>query len=884
MPSSPPVPPVPVPDKPAIEWERWLGIRGAAVLGGIALALAALYLFRYAVEQGWLSPAIRVAMGLAGSAVALGLARLARRRGYTAAANALAGGALVGFYASFWAAHRLYDLVGPWPTLAVMILVTAAGCWLADRHCSQVIAGIGLAGGFATPLMVTEVASGLPSLAAYLFLLSGGLLLLAGRRRWPGLAVVALAATALHLALELRDVPDLATATGALTAALLLGGLFALASDRWREDDLAGTWWRDLGKVAAVAPAFVGLDLAAERGLNVPLPILGGFLLVLCGGAAWLSVRQGSSTQPIAASLAACLVLAVRLNPEPLVGTQLWQSVGLLALLALLFHLAFARHRGRSAAGYAIVLGAFALLSLGLALSRPQPSPRPWWLLWAFIAILFLWRARQADEPSFALAAGGLLGSSLGLLWLSQLEFGLVRPLLAYTLLGLSSALAFQLLSRRAFWPRLSGWRAARRGAALLPLALLLGLGLGLHDQSADHSALLLGVLGLLLAGAVAVAAHRLGEGLWFLALVPLVAVFQGLQHGVPTLTESAGTHLAAGAAGVLLVTLAPFAMRRRFASGPWGWVGAVAAPVLWLGVLWLPYARAVAADIDEAGLPALLGTLALGASALAHRRLARLELAPRGIRRQLERARAGFAAVAIALLTLAICLYFEREWLTIVLALWAGLLLYCARRAPNTGLELTAIALLGVVAIRLALNPFVLRYHPAGGLPVLNWLAYTYLVPAGVMLWGWRWTRQPRPTTARASWVGAFWGSGASAASCAGLATAVLFAWLNLTVLHAFSTGNAIELPIHRLPARDLTLSLVWAAFALTLLVLGVRGRGAGLRRAGLGFLLATIVKVFLYDLGELSDLYRVASLIGLAATLLLVSIAYQRWVAGSR
>jgi uncharacterized membrane protein len=57
---------------------------------------------------------------------------------------------------------------------------------------------------------------------------------------------------------------------------------------------------------------------------------------------------------------------------------------------------------------------------------------------------------------------------------------------------------------------------------------------------------------------------------------------------------------------------------------------------------------------------------------------------------------------------------------------------------------------------------------------------------------------------------------------------------------------------------------------------------RSVGLRWLSLGFLILTIGKVFLYDLGELKDLYRVASLVGLAVSLLLVSLAYQRFVFG--
>ena len=42
----------------------------------------------------------------------------------------------------------------------------------------------------------------------------------------------------------------------------------------------------------------------------------------------------------------------------------------------------------------------------------------------------------------------------------------------------------------------------------------------------------------------------------------------------------------------------------------------------------------------------------------------------------------------------------------------------------------------------------------------------------------------------------------------------------------------------------------------------------------------LLTIAKVFLFDLGKLDGLHRVASLAGLALTLIAVSLLYQRFV----
>ncbi len=78
----------------------------------------------------------------------------------------------------------------------------------------------------------------------------------------------------------------------------------------------------------------------------------------------------------------------------------------------------------------------------------------------------------------------------------------------------------------------------------------------------------------------------------------------------------------------------------------------------------------------------------------------------------------------------------------------------------------------------------------------------------------------------------------------------------------------------------HDLTLSIAWALYALLLLGLGLARTSRGLRGLGLGLMAVTVVKVFLFDLSGLEDLYRVASLVGLAISLLLVSLAYQKFV----
>ena len=78
---------------------------------------------------------------------------------------------------------------------------------------------------------------------------------------------------------------------------------------------------------------------------------------------------------------------------------------------------------------------------------------------------------------------------------------------------------------------------------------------------------------------------------------------------------------------------------------------------------------------------------------------------------------------------------------------------------------------------------------------------------------------------------------------------------------------------------ARDLSISAFWMAYAAALLALGFRLKQAPVRWAGLGMALIAAGKVFLYDLSQLSQLYRIFSFVLLAIVLLALSYRYQRW-----
>jgi uncharacterized membrane protein len=114
--------------------------------------------------------------------------------------------------------------------------------------------------------------------------------------------------------------------------------------------------------------------------------------------------------------------------------------------------------------------------------------------------------------------------------------------------------------------------------------------------------------------------------------------------------------------------------------------------------------------------------------------------------------------------------------------------------------------------------------------------------------------------------------------------ATLLAFVWLNLQVLVYFTPGEYLQLGRSQGSASDLTLSIVWILYALSLLAAGMARNISALRQISLGFLLITLLKVFLHDLGDLEGLFRVASLLGLGLSLLLVSVLYQRFVFPAR
>ena len=154
---------------------------------GIGLLLAGVaYLFKYAVDQGWLTPTIRVAFGLAlGIALAaIGLRVHAERRWF---AQIMLGGAAATWYITGFAAFQLLHLVSFATAFGFMVAVTAFTFWAGVRQSEAVLAVLAAVGGLATPFLLYTESGSVPGLMAYTCLLLTGTSAIYLHKGWQSL-------------------------------------------------------------------------------------------------------------------------------------------------------------------------------------------------------------------------------------------------------------------------------------------------------------------------------------------------------------------------------------------------------------------------------------------------------------------------------------------------------------------------------------------------------------------------------------------------------------------------------------------------------------------------------------------------------------------------
>lgn len=504
------VPATPPPLPPAGPgFEERVGTRWVVWLGGLTLALGGFFMVRYSIDAGLLGPGVRTLLGGAFALALLAAGEWTRRQESTSSIQVLpianipavltAAGTAVAFGTAY-AAYALYDFLAPASAFLLLGLVALGTLAAALLH-GPMLAGLGIAAAFGTPLLVSSETPDLWALYIYLAVVTAAAFGLARARLWSWLAVTTVAFALIWIVplfnYSLPDVGPFAfhVISGfALAAALVVCGfLFGPSAEHDQVE------WVSSASLAAYlfgSALIVLASVYANAAIIVFAVLTAATLLV-----AWRAPAATGAVAPAAAFVGLVfLVWAVRVNPDmlvwpggPLPGigpSATDEAVSLHLIVAALFAVAFGATgflaQGRSANAHVPVIwsasGVFTPLALLIALyARIAHLDRsvPFAILAVGLAILFaaatemLTRrdARPGLVSSTALFATGTL-AALALALTFALDKGWLTIALALTSAGaawvstqrpipflrvLSSILAGIVLLRVGYEPRIVG-------------------------------------------------------------------------------------------------------------------------------------------------------------------------------------------------------------------------------------------------------------------------------------------------------------------------------------------------------------------------------------------------------------------------------------------
>ncbi|HEY9154144.1 MAG TPA: DUF2339 domain-containing protein, partial [Opitutaceae bacterium] len=477
-------------------------------------------------------------------------------------------------------------------------------------------------------------------------------------------------------------------------------------------------------------------------------------------------------------------------------------------------------------------------------------SPHSWLglVLWADLCALTLIALGEKDFP-----VNGFSGAIAFVLLALWSETRLQLPLLPWTLViyvgyailhGLVP-LAFQ-RRRPAFWASLLPFVLLCIAANHLPLAL-------------PHPLFFTALILALFAGAASFVWAGDVMPLWALLGVGLVAeIWQNINFHrldlAPPFRWYAGFYL--------LFSAYPFFAYKKFRERRLPWLtSALAGPVFF----WLFYSLLTRAwPGDRVGwLPAVFAI----APALAAAVVARLEQEPTPFR--LEKI-ALFTGAAACFVALVFPIQFETEWVTSGWALEGVALLWLFQRLPHRGLAGLSVILLLLASAKLTFTPLLTETPIYASRAIFDRFFFTYGLAAAALIIS---AQLARKASLR-------WRGFDPVVTLNFLAGIIVFLLINLEIANYFDNGYPLRFSLTGDFARQMTVTVAWAFYALVLLLIGIWKKTKGCRYAAVTLLVITLVKLFFFDLAQLSRIYLIGALVGVAIVALVSSFLYQRFV----
>jgi hypothetical protein len=892
---------------PKINWEQFVGVKGFAWVGGLALFLGVVFFVKYSFDNNLVPPVLRVTIGfLVGLGLLVGGVVMSRKR-FPVLSQTLCATGVVILYSVTFACRSIYhfDFFGPIPTFLLMALITTTAFLLAIRLNALVVAVLGMLGGFLTPVLLSTGQDNPLGLFGYIAILDVGLIVVALNRRWYFLTALAAFGTAI---MEISWAGEFFVSEKYFEGNKILIALAVLLS--FNALFLAANWWAKTWRPLDNEESLI-FGTVRVRARDWLLCSSIGLVAVALAFTAWFLDFEPLAQRPWLmfgfVFLVDLVATALVLTDETIAIAQSITGLAVFALLgfwtegsltdeslnaALAFYFLFAvvhsalptflqRRRGVLTQTWANHI--FPVLALALVLVPVFTLAEVSFIVWPFILLVDL----------LAIALAVLTATLLPVLAVLLLTIAATGELILKTPSDLTGLpISFLLLGAFAvFFAAVSVWlvktfqpEALKTGikfrtdfaapgdlAAILPacsivlpflLLIMATLRLALTNPSPVFGLALLLVV--LLLGVTKLFSVDWMPAVGLACVSGLECAWHFSRFDPTNPKQSLDLVLTWYLIFFAAFALFPFLFRKQFSNKvvPWATAAMAGPPQFFLIHRFVSAVypnRAMGLLPAAFAIPGLLSLIAVLKQTPAENKSRMAQLA-------------WFGGVALFFITLIFPIQFDRQWITIGWALEGAALLWLFHRVPHPGLRLTGVGLLIAAFLRLAFNPAVLDYHARAAMPIFNWYLYAYGIVTICLFAGTKLLAPPRNHILDFDILPIL----------AGCGTVLAFLLLNIEIADYFSEpGSTLTFELGGNFARDMTYSIGWALFALALLIYGIRKKIPAARYPAMGLLCVTLLKLFFHDLAQLGPLYRIGALVGVAVIAMLASFAYQEFFA---
>ena len=460
----PAVLPAPVAEPQQAGWEQRLGGRAFLWIGAITLALAAIFLVRYSIEEGWLSPEVRVILAAAFGFVLIGVAESMRGRDERVA-QALAAAGVAALYGALFAAVALYEMISKVAAGGGAAALTAFAIGVSLRH-GLLVAALAFVGGFVSPAIIGSETPNTPVLFGYLLAIAAGTLAVIRARGWWPLGWGVLVGSALWTIAWMMSIAGGLHWVGLFLVAV--AGLFvwAVTASDEPSPDVAALVWAALVLTGVLLVAIIVQDEGRQ--------IAGWLALALHGAGLFALARRAPRFQDVAvvapALSTAALLLWWTASREAGAGWEADRFTSVACLLGGFYAAgAFALLWNAGRPGFWAALSVAAALAHFLAgwyVLRATAPGTPWGLISIGLAVPFLigaerlarWRGTMtgATEALGFLAAGVAFFIAIAIALELRREWITVAYAVEFAAVSVIAARLDLVAMRRLCWPLLA--------------------------------------------------------------------------------------------------------------------------------------------------------------------------------------------------------------------------------------------------------------------------------------------------------------------------------------------------------------------------------------------------------------------------------------------